>query len=360
MKTISRKILGLILITVLLVPAINTFAGNKQRAGSAGAPELLINPWGRSTGWGNANVGSVKGLDALYLNVAGTAFVNKTELIFSRTNYVADIKINSFGLLQKVGDSGVLGIAIMSMDLGEIIKTTNERPDGGIGTFNPKYSNISISYAKEFSNSIYGGFALKLISGGIADLTTSGVAIDAGIQYVAGNQRQVHFGITMKNVGPTMKYTGDGLSIRGVIPPTDVSMTIEHRKDEIELPSLIKIGFAYDFNFGGTSRLTTAASFTAFSFQKDKWHLGLEYSFKEILVIRGGFIYEEGIHPLSFIDDKYDDFDDRTDFFTGPTAGISLQLPLNKDSGSIFAIDYSFRDTNPFEGVHTIGARISL
>jgi hypothetical protein len=354
MKRISKNFTCLILIMVLLVPAVNTIAGNKQRAGSSGAPELLINPWARSSGMGSANVASVKGLEALYLNVAGAAFINNSELIFSRTTYVADISINSFGLVQKVGDSGVLGLSLMSMDLGEIIKTTNERPDGGIGTFNPKYSNISIAYAKEFSNSIYGGIVFKIITGGIADITTSGIAIDAGIQYVTGDQRQVHFGITMKNVGPTMKYTGDGLSIRGVIPPTDVSMTIEHRKDEIELPSLIKIGFAYDFNFGAQQKLTAAGNFTAFSFQKDKWHIGLEYSFKDILVIRGGFVYEEGINPFQ------DDFDTRTDFFTGPTGGVSLQIPMNKESGSIFAIDYSYRDTDPFDGVHTIGARISL
>ncbi|MFC2118685.1 PorV/PorQ family protein [Bacteroidota bacterium] len=360
MKRILRNLAGLTLIVVLLIPGLNSFAGNKQRAGSSGAPELLINPWGRSSGWGGANVANVKGLEALYINVAGASLVNKTELIFSRTTYVADISINAFGLAQKIGDSGVLGLAIMSMDCGEFIKTTNERPDGGLGTFNPKYTNISVSYSKVFSNQILGGVAFKIISGGIADVTTSGIAIDAGIQYVAGDNNQIHFGITMKNVGPTMKYTGDGLSVRGVIPPTDISMTIEHRKDEIELPSLLKIGLAYDFYLGATQRLTAAGSFTAFSFQKDKFHLGLEYSFREILLLRCGFIYEDGINPLSFISDKYDDFDTRTDFFTGPSAGVSIQIPMNKESGSVFAIDYSYRDTNPFQGVHTIGARITL
>jgi hypothetical protein len=31
-------------------------AGNPQRAGSAGAGELLINPFARSAGWGSVNV----------------------------------------------------------------------------------------------------------------------------------------------------------------------------------------------------------------------------------------------------------------------------------------------------------------
>ena len=49
------------------------FAGNPDRKGQAGASELLINPWARSSGFGNANASSVKGLEASYLNIAGTS-----------------------------------------------------------------------------------------------------------------------------------------------------------------------------------------------------------------------------------------------------------------------------------------------
>ena len=90
------------------------------------------------------------------------------------------------------------------------------------------------------------------------------------------------------------------------------------------------------------------------SFSKDQYHLGLEYDFKNILLLRGGYVYEDGINPLE------DDYDTRTTVFTGPTAGASVRVPLNKENGSVFSIDYSYRDTNPFMGVHTIGARIIL
>ena len=40
--------------------------------------------------------------------------------------------------------------------------------------------NIGISYAKAFSNSIYGGFAIKIISESISNSKAQGVAIDAG------------------------------------------------------------------------------------------------------------------------------------------------------------------------------------
>ena len=66
--------------------------------------------------------------------------------------------------------------------------------------------NISISYAKAFSNSIYGGVSFKIISESISDISAEGVAIDAGIQYVTGKTDNIHFGIALKNVGPTMRF----------------------------------------------------------------------------------------------------------------------------------------------------------
>lgn len=354
MKTFAKYIPGLILLGLLVAPA--GFAGNKQRIGQAGASELLINPWAGTSGWGDANSAGVSGLEALGMNVAGTAFVNKTEIGYANSNWLrgTDITLNAFGFLQKVGDAGALGVYVQSMNLGDIEVTTVESPEGGLGTFNPKFSTIGISYAKEFSNSIYGGAVLKIISGGIADMKTTGVALDAGIQYVTGSQRQLHFGITLRNVGPTMKYTGDGLSFRGIVPPNGVDMTVEHRSAEFELPTQVKIGLAYDFNFGVGQRITIAGNFTSNSFSKDQIHVGLEYDFKNILLLRGGFLYEEGVNPFK------DDYQDRTTVFTGPTGGVSLRVPLNKENGSVFSIDYSYRDTDPFQGVHTIGARIIL
>ena len=186
MKTYAKYILSLVFIGLTVAPA--GFAGNKQRIGQAGAAELLINPWAGSSGWADANSGSISGLEALGLNVAGTALINKTEIGYVNSNWLkgTDISLNAFGFLQKVGDAGALGVYVMSMNLGDIEVTTVESPEGGLGTFNPKFSTIGISYAKEFSNSIYGGVVLKIISGGIADLKTTGVALDAGIQYVTG------------------------------------------------------------------------------------------------------------------------------------------------------------------------------
>ena len=50
---------------------------------------------------------------------------------------------------------------------------------------------------------------------------------------------------------------------------------------------------------------------------------------------------------------------DRTSFLTGVTAGLSIQAPIGKEGGAI-GVDYTYRDTNPFDGVHSIGVRIDI
>ncbi len=82
MKSIFKT--GFILTLVAL--STTSFAGNKDRAGQAGAGQLLINPWARSAGWAGANSASVTGLEATYTNIAGLAFTPKTELLFANTS----------------------------------------------------------------------------------------------------------------------------------------------------------------------------------------------------------------------------------------------------------------------------------
>ena len=43
----------------------------------------------------------------------------------------------------------------------------------------------------------------------------------------------------------------------------------------------------------------------------------------------------------------------------GPSAGFTVELPMGS-GGSTFGFDYSYRHTNPFQGSHTVGARINL
>jgi hypothetical protein len=352
-----KKILNISILSIILLisPISGLYAGNEDRAGQAGASELLINPWARTTGWAGANTAAIRGLEAQFGNVAGLAFSKGTEILFCNTQWLrgSGVSINAFGFAQSLGENkGVLGFGIVSMGMDDIEITTYDQPEGGIGKFSPKLMNINISYAKAFSNSIFGGINFKIINESISDVGAQGIAIDAGIQYITGASENIKFGIALKNVGPTLKFKGDGLSFRGFIPGNPNTITVEQRSDAFELPSLVNIGAAYDFRFAPDNILTAAVNFTSNSFIRDQYSLGLQYNWKHILYLRAGYMYENDI--LSDYDQG------RSTAMTGPAAGFSIQAPLNKEKGTYFSFDYSYRHSDPFDGTHSIGARITL
>ena len=123
------------------------------------------------------------------------------------------------------------------------------------------------------------------------------------------------------------------------------------------MPALLNIGLAYDFYLvkdstgrSKTHRVTAAGNYTSNSFTKDNFLIGVEYAWKEILMIRGGMYTEQGIMGGDA---------NRTTVFTGPSCGATVEVPLGEKKSTI-ALDYSYRFTNPFGGVHTFGARINL
>ena len=352
MKKLFRTIVIVSLTIIIGFTSTEAFAGNKDRAGQAGANELLVNPWAVSSGWGNAGMACIKGVDAMWSNVAGITFTNTLDLNFSYTNWLAgsETSVVAFGMLTRVSESVVAGLSVMSMSFGEIQRTTTENPDGGIGPYKPSLMNINLAIAKSFSNSIHGGFVLKIINEQIADMNGTGVALDAGIQYVTGITDNIHFGISLKNIGPTMKYKGDGLSYSVLLDGMSSNITVVQRADEFELPTQLNIAAAYDFNFQNSSRLTLAFNFNSNAFSKDQIIGGIEGSFRDILLLRAGYTYEEGVSKS--IEDS-----DCTNVNKGLSLGATVQAPLNK-KGLKVCIDYSYRDTAHWNGTHSVGARI--
>lgn len=350
MKHLYKHLIVAAITAGFVVSHLSGYAGNKDRSGQAGASELLINPWTRTSGWGGANMAKLHGAEALWGNVAGAAYKASTQIEFAYTDWLkgTGTTLMALGFTTKVGESGALGIQVMSMGFGEIEITTTDSPEGGVGTYKPSLLNFAISYSKAFSNNIYAGFLVKGVSESMADLNAFGIALDVGIQYVTGENDQLAFGIALKNVGPKMKFSGDGLSLRAFIPGQETSFTLEQRSEAFEMPAQLNIGVAYDFLMKDEMKFTLAGNFVSNSFTQDQFALGLQYSFKDILMLRGGYTFEKGMW------DEANTYNN-TNVSSGLSAGVSVALPLSKEKGSFISIDYAFRETISFNNNHTFG-----
>lgn len=350
MKNIFRIFAVVVVLSALT--SQSALAGNDERRGTAGGSELLINPWARNTGWGGVNVANVRGLSSMFSNVAGLAFVESIEVGYSNTmlyggksGLSSGASINAFGLGIRIFDRGVAGVYVMAMSFGDIDVTTVLSPESVNGTFSPSYMNINVAYAHSFTNTIHGAVNFKVITESTDNVSGSGFGIDAGIQYVTGDDDQLKFGIALKNWGPSMKFGGTGLSLQ-MINTAGNNFTVETRAAEMELPTCLNIGLSYDFLFEKwDQRLTLAAAFTSNAFLRDNYTIGFEYSLLKMVQLRAGYVVQPGLWT-----------NDAATANNGICAGASVDVPLSKEGATGLTVDYSYQSASPLRGTHSIGA----
>lgn len=342
------------------IPAM-ALAGNPDRAGQAGATQLLVNPWARNSGWGGTNMSMMTGVESMSFNVGGMVYTRGTEFALSRAAWLGGnlgFNINSAGAVVKLGardSSGfrknALGVSLTSFSFGDITTTTTANPESA-GRYSPQMMNLCLAYSHAFSSNISGGFIVRTISEGVFNAKASGVALDAGIQYRAGRYDRAHFGVALRNVGPAMSMSGDGLSVRATTLGSDYERTVEQRSSSYELPSVLNIAAAYDVitDTGFANKLTLAASFTSNAFSQDQIGIGAQFSFRRYLQLRAGYVYEKGIFSAT----------ESVSAFSGPSAGASINIPFGQGRTRVLGVDYSVRAGRPFSATHTFGLRLNI
>jgi hypothetical protein len=340
---------------VMLLSSSVILANNPLKIGAA-STQLLINPYARANGAGGFNSAIAKGLEAQFLNIGGLARINKTSVLLSKSNLYGSNAIGVFGagIAQKVGETGVLGFGVVTMSPGDINVTTYDIPEAKNGTYKPLFLNINLSYAKMFSDNLVGGINLKIINEQLPNVSSRGVAFDAGFQYTGGKSDQLHFGITLKNIGPKMRYTGEGLSSQVLNANGNSNLTVNRRTAEFELPTLVSIGVAYDVFFSSDSlirndfKLTPFLGFNSNAYYADEFGAGLEFTYKNILTLRGAY----GVNNGTFKDVVY-----TTN--TGLALGASLSWPFKANKGSI-GLDYSFQQSKVLASTNSFGVHLDF
>lgn len=340
--------------------ASTLFAGNPQRSGQAGLPELLVNPWASSSGWGLASTAGVTGIDATFLNPAGLA-KNSHGLHagISNVSWFGESNFSSAALAYRLKSEAVLGLSFNSYNYGDDIPRTDffNTDAGSLGTFAYNTTVLGLSYAKAFTTSISAGGTIKLLSQSLAELNAGGVAVDAGIQYVTGENNEVKFGVVIRNIGPGMSFSGDGDDIRlptegGENP--DFEQSYEYRAQAFEIPTQLVMSISYDYMLDEMNRLTPSFAFGSNSFSKDVLSLGAEYSYNNLLNIHVGYDYVGGI--FTGLDE------DRDNALTGLNAGLDFVLKLGNDEENPknITFSYSYRTASPLSAPNTVGISVAL
>lgn len=321
------KLTGVLLIMFSF--AINVMGGPRDRFGTNAADELLIPVGSIGTSLGGSNMASITGIESMYWNPAGLSEINsKTgEAMFSYMNYVADINMQYFGSVVKLGNFGNLGFSIRSLDFGEEeLVTTISNPEGTGEKFAPTYIVGNLSFARAMTDKIYFGSTFKLISENIADVSATSFAFDFGLQYTAGSSG-IKFGIALKNLGPRMKFDGPGLDRSYSENGTTVVRRITLQ--EFELPTNLELGLTYKANLGKENNLNMSTSFQSSSYASDEYRFGLEYIYNNNFFIRAS----ANVYPEKEEDES----------LFGPSFGAGIKYPVGNVK---LGFDYAYRIVN--------------
>src|SRR5438105_3485045 len=100
---------ALVVVTLLVTIAGPAWAGSDERKGTDGALELMLPVGARGSALGGTVVSDVSGSEAIYWNPAGLTSVERPEVLFTHTNYFADMKLNYAAVATKAGGLGVIG-----------------------------------------------------------------------------------------------------------------------------------------------------------------------------------------------------------------------------------------------------------
>jgi len=307
-----RSLTGLaLLICVLALVAPGQVFG-QAKGGTTGAQFLELGVSARAMGMADAFTAVANDISAVYYNPAGLTSLWGREAMTTYVQMPAGINYGfaAFGMpLESVG--GVVGFAMYGLSTGDIVERTYEQGTGpGTGrTFRADDYAISASYGRYLTDRFSIGLSLKYIGEYYHDQSASGWSVDVGTSYDTG-YRGFKIAMVITNFGPDLKMI----------------------QKEYPLPINFKFGGVMNVlgDEGAEHLVTMAAEGGHPSDNLEKYNFGVEYTYKEMFILRSGHRFNYDIDGL--------------------TAGGGLRVPFGEDSE--LRVDYAYQDFGILTQVH--------
>ena len=329
-RVMKRKVLLILTVSFLVLSMYFVPAFAQTKAGTSAAPELIIPLGARSTAMSGAVISSVSGADAISWNPAGLDMSDAgSSAFFSHRSYIADIGINYVAVTAKVPSLGSLGLTLRSFSVGDINVTTENQPDGTGAVISPTFFTLGLTYSKQLTDQVSIGVTANIVDESFANVSASGVAFDAGIQYRnLGGVKGLSLGVCVNNIGTPMQYGGSDLWVQA--NSADQARGITYYKIEAassQMPSLIQIGLGYNIALGENTALQIGGGYENNNYGIDEYRCGAELSLMKSLFLRAGYLYSSESGGTKSIFQNY-------------TLGVGIDL---KEYTSVpISIDYAY------------------
>ena len=284
-----KKLTSLIIVLLLTISSSSLLAQNKY------AGEFLsIGVGGRPLGMGGAYVALVNDVTAGYWNPALLSKINYPQFSLMHDERFGNLVNYDYGSIGiPFGSNASLGLSIIRMGIDDISDTRNALIDlNGNGKLDPgerldpdkiTYFNATdyafyLTYAKRHSEQFSYGANLKVIRRNLAEESAWGLGFDLGVSYSPFDR--FYLGANLQDL--TTTYLSWTTGKKELITPTAKIGTAY----QIELwKGMLTPVLDFDVRFENRQSASNA-NIGPVSFDM---HAGLEYNFRNLFSIRGGY-----------------------------------------------------------------------
>lgn len=337
-----KKSVKLLIIVLIFGWTASGVQAQFSKVGTSGAQFLKIGVGSRAMSMGGAFIANASDASALYWNPAALSTFTENSLIFSYTNWFADVANNFVGFVAPMGSAGTIGISATYLGMGKMLVTTVDDPEGTNGFHFGAYSLAAgFTYSRNMTDRLQLGVTLKYIREAIWDMTSNGFALDVGTLYRTGF-RSLRFAMVIQNFGRSMVFHGGHLYQK--IPRfgnDKIRTTFEMGASPYPLPITFRLGAAYDLIDFRTSKMTMEIDGVHWNDNFEQGNFGVEYIWNNLFSLRAGYSYmpEQPVKWLPIERKGQNNWTTRTHTDAGFTAGMGLKYNLG---GMKASFDYAY------------------
>ena len=289
----SLLFLGLFLLAGFAQAQILPAYGDSRTA-TTGWQFLKIAPDGRSAAMSESFLAVVDDVSSLYWNPAGLTQLdtNKFNFAVDYTDFAAGTSLNFAGITYRIDDNTLVGASLQYFDAGEMDVTTEFLPFGTGQTFRATDLGIGLSLARELTDQFSFGVTAKYIREDLASVHNQNLIFDFGFQYDIGIQN-TRFAVAITNFGFNTQPGGE-IAVLNLYDSTTIN-----EFTEIAVPTVFRLGFAWDAIKNDKHILTAALQLNHPTDNNETYSIGLEYGWKKIFYARTGYTFatDNGAFP---------------------------------------------------------------
>jgi opacity protein-like surface antigen len=291
---------------------------------------------------GNAGTATFQEVESGYYNPAAWGHLERSDVQFSHTLWLADIAYNYAAIGVKTGSFGAIVLTLTSLNSGEIDVRTVGQPLGTGERYTVSNTAIGIGYGCALTDRCSAGLQLSYVQETIWHSSLSALAVNFGALYQVSEDGLL-IGASISNFGTRSRFSGSDIRIRFDSNPDvngdNSNLPGEAYTEEFPLPVLFRVGLAYPLALDQDHQLWLTVDAFHPSDNSESASFGVEWTFMKTVSLRMG--YQQLFQRDSEV---------------GLTLGAGLEYDL---IGFPFHFDYAWADHGRLESAQqlTFGVR---